>query len=180
MFDRSYQIEESNFSWEFCYASLSNCLQKHMVNGQCLTTMMTNIWRSSWHDILDLVALVWPIRSRVITILQFWLSVGIPSVAAMLVSWGRNLLSCAIHPTWFELTVECWSWPLASKLYSQWSTGLLVVIYFRTVQILVLLCLDINRTRKCWSQALAANSKYRLTLQGKWIIYKCHRFSLNS
>ena len=41
-------------------------LEEHMVNRQCLTTMMASDRRLR-DKIQDLVTLVWPIRSRVIT-----------------------------------------------------------------------------------------------------------------
>ena len=102
----SYQTEESHFSQEFHYASLGNCLedgiqwvrcvvfittflwhctlQEHMVNGQCLTTVVTSSRRSLGQDIWGLVAFVWPIRSRVITtssaLVKCWNFFGGPSV----------------------------------------------------------------------------------------------------
>ena len=39
--------------------------------------------------------------------LQLWLSAGIPLVAPMLVSRGRDLCHLQPHPTWFEPTAEC-------------------------------------------------------------------------
>ena len=68
--------------------------------------------------IWDLVALVWPIRSRVIStssaLVKCWNFLGCPSVG----SRGRDLCHVQLHPTWFEPTAECRSWAVASNLYS--------------------------------------------------------------
>ena len=72
MFDRSYQIEESCFSLDFHYASLGICpkqsiqwvsgvvfvttfltnctFKEHMVNDQCLTTMVASSRGSTGQD----------------------------------------------------------------------------------------------------------------------------------
>ena len=60
-----------------------------MVNGQCLTTMVTSS-RGPRDKIWDLMAFVWPIR-RWLQPIQFWLSAGISSVAPVLVSRNRDL-----------------------------------------------------------------------------------------
>ena len=50
--------------------------------------------------------------------LQFWLGAGTSSVAPVLVSQDRDLCHAQLHPTWFEPTSECRSWPVVSYLYS--------------------------------------------------------------
>ena len=50
--------------------------------------------------------------------LQLWLGAGTSSVAPVLVSKDRDLCHVQIHPTWFEPTSECRSWPVVSYLYS--------------------------------------------------------------
>ena len=84
----SYQILESSFSQKFYYASfrdrlkegpqwvnrvvhittlLQHCtFQEYLLNCQSLATMLASCWWSSRQD-MGFVALVWPIRSRVIT-----------------------------------------------------------------------------------------------------------------
>ena len=50
--------------------------------------------------------------------LQLWLGVGTSSGAPVLVSQDRDLCHVQLHPTWFEPTSECRSWPVVSYLYS--------------------------------------------------------------
>ena len=50
--------------------------------------------------------------------LHLWLGAGISSVAPVLVSREWDLCHVQLHPTWFEPTSECRSWPVASYLYS--------------------------------------------------------------
>ena len=50
--------------------------------------------------------------------LQLWLGAGTSSVVPVLVSQDRDLCHAQIHPTWFEPTSECRSWPVVSYLYS--------------------------------------------------------------
>ena len=50
--------------------------------------------------------------------LQLWLGARTSSVAPVLVSQDRDLCHVQLHPTWFEPTSECRSWPLVSYLYS--------------------------------------------------------------
>ena len=86
---------------------------------------MVSVWPQWWHPvggprdkIWDLVALVWPIRSRVITtssaLVRYWNFSGGP----VLVSQDSDLCHVQLHPTWFEPTSECKSWPVVSYLYS--------------------------------------------------------------
>ena len=86
---------------------------------------MVSVWPQWWQPvggprdkIWDLVALVWPIRSRWLQPLQLWLGAGISLVAQVLVSQDRDLCHVQLHPTWFESTSECRSWPVVSYLYS--------------------------------------------------------------
>ena len=89
-----------------------------MVNGQCLTTMMTTSWWSSGQDMgfggLGMA------NSEVgwLQPLQPWLVDGTSSVAPVLVSQDRYLCHVHLHPIWFEPTSECRSWPMVSYLYS--------------------------------------------------------------
>ena len=84
---------------------------------------MVNVWPQwwqtvggPWDKIWDLVACVWPIRSRVITtssaLVRCWNLFGGSS------SRGRNLCHVQVHPIWFEPISECRSWPGASYLYN--------------------------------------------------------------
>ena len=50
--------------------------------------------------------------------LKLWLGAGTSSVAPVLVSQDRDLFHIQLHPTWFEPTSECRSWPAVSYLYS--------------------------------------------------------------
>ena len=50
--------------------------------------------------------------------LQPWLGAGTSSVAPVLVSQDRGLCHVQLHPTWFEPTSACRSWPVVSYLYS--------------------------------------------------------------
>ena len=50
--------------------------------------------------------------------IQLWLGAGTFSVAPVLVSQDRDLCHVQLHPTWFEPTSECKSWPVVSYLYS--------------------------------------------------------------
>ena len=50
--------------------------------------------------------------------LQRWLGAGTSSVAPVLVSQDRYLCHVQLHPTWFEPTSDCRSWPVVSYLYS--------------------------------------------------------------
>ena len=50
--------------------------------------------------------------------LQLWLGAGTSSVAPVLVPQYRDLCHVQLHPTWFEPTFDCRSWPGASYLYS--------------------------------------------------------------
>ena len=50
--------------------------------------------------------------------LQLWLGAGTSSGAPVLVSQDRDLCHVQLHPTWFEPTSECRSWPVVSYLYS--------------------------------------------------------------
>ena len=50
--------------------------------------------------------------------LQLWLGAGTSLVAPVLVSKDRDLYHVQLHPTWFEPTSECRSWPVISYLYS--------------------------------------------------------------
>ena len=50
--------------------------------------------------------------------LQLWLGAGTSSVAPVLVSQDKDLCPVQLHPTWFEPTSECRSWPVGSYLYS--------------------------------------------------------------
>ena len=50
--------------------------------------------------------------------LRLWLGAGTSSVAPVLVSQDRDLCHVQPHPTWFEPTSECRSWPVVSYLYS--------------------------------------------------------------
>ena len=50
--------------------------------------------------------------------LQLLLGAGTFSVAPVLVSQDRDLCHAQLHPTWFEPTSECRSWPVVSYLYS--------------------------------------------------------------
>ena len=67
--------------------------------------------------IWDLVTLVWPIRSRVITtslaLVRCW---QFSSVAPVLVSQDRDLCHVQLHPTWFDPTSECRSWPVVTHI----------------------------------------------------------------
>ena len=104
MSDRSYLVEESRLSQEFQNASLGNCLEEsiQLVSvysswHSCYTTHFRSLWSivSFWPQlwqavagprdkIWDLVALVWPIRSMVITtssaLVKCWKFFGGPSV----------------------------------------------------------------------------------------------------
>ena len=51
--------------------------------------------------------------------LQLWLVAGTSSVAPVLVSQDIDLCHVQLHPTWFESTSECRSWPVVSYLYSE-------------------------------------------------------------
>ena len=86
---------------------------------------MVSVWPQWWQPvggprdkIWDLVALVWPIRSRVITtssaLVRCWNFFGGP----VLVSQDRDLCQAQLHPTLFEPTSECKSWAMVSYLYS--------------------------------------------------------------
>ena len=87
-----------------------------MVNGQCLTQWWQPVGGPR-DKIWDLVALVWPIRSRVITTSSALVGAGTSSVAPVLVSQDRDLGHLQLHPTWFEPASECRSWPVVSYLY---------------------------------------------------------------
>ena len=50
--------------------------------------------------------------------IQLCLGAGTSSVAPVLVSQDRDLCHVQLHPTWFEPTSECRSWPVVSYLYS--------------------------------------------------------------
>ena len=50
--------------------------------------------------------------------LQLWLGAGTSLVAPVLVSQDRDLCHVQLHPTWFEPTTVCRSWPVVSYLYS--------------------------------------------------------------
>ena len=50
--------------------------------------------------------------------LQLCLGAGVSTVAPVLVSQDRDLCHVQPHPTWFEPTSECRSWPVVSYLYS--------------------------------------------------------------
>ena len=71
-----------------------------------------------WDRIWDLVALVWPIRSQVITtssaLVRCWNFFVGPSICLQ----DRDLCHVQLHPTWFEPIAECRSWPVVSYLYS--------------------------------------------------------------
>ena len=86
---------------------------------------MVSVWPQWWQPvsgprdkIWDLVALVWPIRSRAITTSSALVRCWNSSVAPVLVSQDRDLCHAQLHPTWFEPTSECRSWPVVSYLYS--------------------------------------------------------------
>ena len=84
---------------------------------------MVSVWPQLWQTvgcprdkIWDFVALVWPVRSWVIAnysaLVKCWNFVGGPSI-----SRGRDLCHVQLHPTSFEPTAGCRSWPLALNLY---------------------------------------------------------------
>ena len=86
-----------------------------MVNGQCLTTMVTTSWRSSGQD-MGFGGLA--TKSGDYNPFQLWLGAGTSSVAPVLVSQEIDFCHVQLHPTWFEPTSECRSWPVVSYLYS--------------------------------------------------------------
>ena len=86
-----------------------------MVNGQSLTTMMTTSWRTRY-------GIWWPWYGQFevgwLQPLELWLGAGTSSVAPVLVSQDIDLCHVQLHPTWFEPTSECRSWPVVSYLYN--------------------------------------------------------------
>ena len=89
-----------------------------MVNGQCLTTMVTTSLRSSGQDMgfgglgmtnsksgdYNLFS-----SGKVLELLR-WPQCWFHKI--------RDLCHVQLHPTWFDPTPECRSWPLVSYLYS--------------------------------------------------------------
>ena len=77
-----------------------------MVNGQCLTTMVTTSWRSSGQDMgFGSLGMANP-KSGDNNLFSSGY-VGTSSVAPVLVSQDRDLCNVQLHPTWFEPTSEC-------------------------------------------------------------------------
>ena len=142
----SYQIIESSFSQKFYYTSFRgrlkegsqwvNCVvlittllqhctfKEYVLNCQSLATMLASSWWSSG-KIWDFVALVWPIRSRVITtssaLVRCRNILGGPSVGF------RRYRSLPCIDTSHLIWTSCWIWslPVASNLQSgQSSVGL--------------------------------------------------------
>ena len=93
------------------------CLEPGHNAGKYLMVLGGKMW--------DFVALIWPIRSRVITTLsalvRWWNCLVVP----VLVSRDTDLYHVMIHPTWFGPPVGYMSLLVASNLHSeQLSTGL--------------------------------------------------------
>ena len=89
-----------------------------MVNGQCLTTMVTTSWWSSGQDMGFGGLGMANSKSGDYNLFS-------PGKVVELLRWPkcwyhkiRDLCHIQLHPTWFEPTYECRSWPVASYLYS--------------------------------------------------------------
>ena len=90
-----------------------------MVNGQCLTTMVCD---NQLAVLGTRYGIWWPWYGQFevgwLQPLQLWLGAGTSSMAPVLFSQDRDLCYVQLHPTWFEPTSECRSWPVVSYLYS--------------------------------------------------------------
>ena len=64
-------------------------------------SVVLGTWYATWWPWYSQFEVEWLQR------LQLWLNAGIPLVAPMLVSRGRDLCHVQPHPTWFEPTAEC-------------------------------------------------------------------------
>ena len=135
---------------------------------------MVSVWPQRWQPvggpqdkIWDLVAMVWPIRCRVIIHhLQLWLGAGISLVTPVLVSQDKDLCHVQLHLTWFEPTSECRSWPVVSYLYS----GHLPVSLYLGRRFLLLVG-PLFHFRQCHSGLVPSRNEHVCTCQwpGHWV-----------
>ena len=103
------------------YSSRHSCNNAHSSS----IWSIVSVWPQWWQPVggprdklWDMVALAWPIRSRVITtssaLVRWGYFFGGPSVGVK----DRDFCHVQLHSTWFEPTSECRSWPAVSYLYS--------------------------------------------------------------
>ena len=111
--------------------------------------------------------------------LQLWLGAGTSSVAPVLVSQDRDLCHVQLHPTWFEPTSECRSWPVVSYLYSE---HLPVGLYLGLGSLL--LVGPLFHFRQCHSGLVPSKKRTRVPLslndQGRFMIWQMKGFSVSS
>ena len=134
---QSYQIIESSFSQKFYYASLRDRLKEGPQWANCVVLITTlfntvhsrsmcsivRVWPKCWQavggprdKICDFVALVWPIRSRVITtssaLVRCRNLLSGPSVDF------RRYRSLPCTDTSHLIWTSCWMWELTSGFKS--------------------------------------------------------------
>ena len=90
-----------------------------MLNGQCLTTMVTSSRRSSGQDMGFGGLRMANSKSGDYNLFSSGNVLEFLGGAPMLVSRERDLCHVRLHPTWFESTSECRSWTVASNLYNE-------------------------------------------------------------
>ena len=90
-----------------------------MVNGQCLATMMTSGWGSPGQNVGLGGFVMANSKSDDLQHLQLWLSVGISSLALVLVSRDRDPCHVQPHPNLIWTSCGgCRSWPVLSNLHN--------------------------------------------------------------
>ena len=145
---------------------------------------MLSVWPQWWHTVggpRNKYRTWWPWYGQFevgwLQPLQLWLSAGISSVALVLVSKDRDLCHVQLHPTWFEPTAECRSWPVASNLYSG---HLPVGLYLGRGSLLVGPLLHF---RQCHSGLLSSRNEHvplSLNNQSRFMIRQIKGFSVSS